>query len=175
MSNAVDETIKAVSDKIANLQNLLTGLHEFKAKYQGSGNGAPTLCSVKVLKRPHGYSIGPTITVDIPRIRKKKKKRAVSAGSSPALPEEAQSSETEPVSPATYTRRVDPDKLTPYSPRGISEVGAKLKETFTAEELGALLPQGKPAAYYWIAQWRNRKWIEKEDYDVYRKTKRFGT
>lgn len=43
------------------------------------------------------------------------------------------------------------------------------------DELAGLLPLGKQAAYYWVSQWRGKGWIAKEDFDVYRKLKGFGT
>lgn len=49
-----------------------------------------------------------------------------------------------------------------------------MKTQFNMDELAALLPGGKAMAYYWTAQWRNKGWIEKLDYDVYQKTKKFG-
>lgn len=64
-------------------------------------------------------------------------------------------------------------KLTPYSEEGV-KLGKGLKSEFTPDTLAALLPGGKPAAYYWVAQWRARNWIEKRDFDVYRKTATFG-
>jgi len=65
------------------------------------------------------------------------------------------------------------EKLTPYSARGIA-VGRSLKAVFSMTDLAALLPQGLPSAYYFVAQWRAKNWIRKEDHDVYRKEANFG-
>lgn len=71
------------------------------------------------------------------------------------------------------TMPVIEEKLTPYSPKGVA-LGKQLKTVFTMDELSALLPNGKQQAYYFASQWRNRNWIRKEDFDVYRKEATFG-
>lgn len=67
----------------------------------------------------------------------------------------------------------DESKITPFSIKAI-ELGRKLKQVFTIEELATLLPGEKQAAYYWTKQWRDRDWITKEDYDTWRKAATFG-
>lgn len=63
--------------------------------------------------------------------------------------------------------------VTPISEAGI-RIGRTLQDPFSATDLQVRLDGDKTRAYYWVAQWKRKDWIDTVGFAQYRKTERFG-
>lgn len=78
-----------------------------------------------------------------------------------------------PKSTATPATEADNRSWTPHMPEGIA-LGRTLVDPWTPTDLQARLDGDKTRAYYWIAQWKRKSWIETVGFGSYRKTADFG-
>lgn len=153
--NHIEQTLNEMRQRRTQIDQIIVGLEALFPDSKIQSNGG-----ARIIATPAARKV----------ITRRKRVQEAKAPAAAREPDDAPPKKPDPPSPG---RGIDPEKLTPYSPKGIA-LGEQLKATFTMDELAALLPAGKQAAYYFVGQWRNRGWIEKQDYDVYLKTKKFG-
>jgi hypothetical protein len=68
---------------------------------------------------------------------------------------------------------LEPDNLKPSSP-GALVIGRRLGDTFEVADLAGHLGNNKQQAYYFVAQWKQRGWIDTVKQGQYRRSKSFG-
>lgn len=78
-----------------------------------------------------------------------------------------------PKSTPTPAPELDNRTWTPHSAEGIA-LGRTLLNPWTPTDLQARLDGEKTRAYYWIAQWKRKGWIDTVGVGQYRKTEAFG-